>query len=276
MVHPPQPRHSINGVTINQFEYRESGILNQPSASSDQVSVVVAGTNYMTRQMGDVRSSGLLKPSDVTIVPRETASTWMPRVEEHSRVLHLTFLAEAWSDLSDELSCKPEQLQFKCDFATPDPLLMQLVLALFTAQNRQTQEMRLYLESLSLSLKLHVLRFYTNSTDVYDNITNQTTARFSQALGYIRDNLSADLSLAKLASLEGLSVYHFSRTFRAETGLSPRQFIINERVSRAKRFLKSSLSISEVAQRVGFANQSHFTHYFKRVTGQTPNQFRNS
>ncbi|MEM8859295.1 MAG: AraC family transcriptional regulator [Chloroflexota bacterium] len=272
----PSPQFESNGIQINRFEYKESHPLNLPQVNYDQLSVVVEGINFMARQMDGVRSTGVLRPSDVTIVPRETASKWIPSVKDQNQVLHLNFLPNAWSDLSEPLHHQPNQIRFKSDFATPDLLLMQIVVALFCSQHAQTKQETIYLESLILSLKLHVLQRYITDATKYRNIAQPTNTRFRYTLDYIRSNLSADLSLAELASLEGLSIYHFARTFRNETGLSPRQFIIHERVNLAKQLLRSNLTISEIASRVGFANQSHFAHSFKQLTGLTPNQFRKS
>lgn len=273
---PPPSAFQFVGITIDHAEYKTSGTQNLPAMRGDQVSVVVAGSNLMTRTMNGVRSTGMLRPTDVTVVPRGTASVWLPRVEERSQVLHLTLLDEAWADLVDGLVANPERVWFDGCFAEPDPLLMQLLLALFKGQHAQTRPAKMYAESLALSLKLHMLARHAANKDVYHDLTQTKNARFRYTVDYIQSHLAEDLSLEVLASLEGLSVYHFARTFRAEIGASPRQFIINERVNRAKQLLKSSDPISEIAMQVGFANQSHFTRCFKRVTGQTPNQYRNS
>lgn len=270
------PPLQVAGVLIQQFIYKVSGALNLPPVSGDQVSVVVAGTNFMARHMEGSFSDGILRPGDVTIVPRGLASRWVPQVEEPSRVLHLTFAAEAWSLLSAGLGDQPDQIRFKDDFANPDPLLMQLAVALLNTQNAQSKQIKLYSESLAMTLKLHMLQNYTTSAAVYDGLNKSASGGFRHTRDYIRGHLSEDLSLATLAGREGLSVYHFARTFREQTGFSPRQFIINERVNRAKQLLKSNLPLAEIARQVGFANQSHFTRSFKRIVGQTPNQFRKS
>ena len=81
-----------------------------------------------------------------------------------------------------------------------------------------------------------------------------------------------------MAAVVGLNPYHFARQFRAATGLPPHQYVIARRVERAKLLLEgdSESPWAEVAAGVGFADQSQFTHHFKRAVGVTPGQFRRS
>jgi len=91
----------------------------------------------------------------------------------------------------------------------------------------------------------------------------------------VEADLRRDHSVADLAELVNLSKGHFSRAFRASTGLSPRQWIIQERVKLAIRKLSDSdETLAEVAQSCGFAEQSHFTRTFTQVTGTSPGAWR--
>jgi AraC family transcriptional regulator len=103
--------------------------------------------------------------------------------------------------------------------------------------------------------------------------------RFRAVVEYIMENLESKLTLEQLAAVTHLSPYHFARLFKATTGLAPHQYVIVRRVERAKHLLQqkgADLSMVEVALRVGFSDQSQFTHHFKRIVGATPGQFRNS
>jgi AraC family transcriptional regulator len=95
---------------------------------------------------------------------------------------------------------------------------------------------------------------------------------------YIEDHLDAGLTLEQLAAAAHLSAYHFARQFKAATGMAPHQYVIARRVERAQPLLRpdQDLALAEIAARVGFADQSQFTHHFKRVVGVTPGQFRRS
>jgi AraC family transcriptional regulator len=95
-------------------------------------------------------------------------------------------------------------------------------------------------------------------------------------LEYIEEHLDAGLTLEQMAAAAHLSVYHFSRQFKAATGLPPHQYVIARRIERAKELLQAGtdLSLAEVAAHAGFSDQSHFSSHFKRLIGVTPGQFR--
>ena len=72
-----------------------------------------------------------------------------------------------------------------------------------------------------------------------------------------------------------LSEFHFARQFKRATGLAPHQFVIAQRVQRAKALIRDGrLPLAAVAASVGFASQSHLSHHFKRLVGCTPAEFR--
>jgi AraC family transcriptional regulator len=83
------------------------------------------------------------------------------------------------------------------------------------------------------------------------------------------------LSIAHIASECSLSRSHFSRAFKKNTGLSPRDWFLQMRLDKAKRLLGvPQLTISQISLDCGFADQSHFTRVFTRVVGATPFSWR--
>ena len=81
----------------------------------------------------------------------------------------------------------------------------------------------------------------------------------------------------EIAGVAHVSPYHFARSFKAATGLSPHQYVIQRRVERAKTLLTGGdLSIAEVAGAVGFANQSHLAFHLRRLLGVSPKALRQS
>jgi AraC family transcriptional regulator len=96
------------------------------------------------------------------------------------------------------------------------------------------------------------------------------------AVEYIEDHLDVSPSLERMAAAAHLSPYHFARQFKAATGLPPHQFVIARRVEQAKHLLEEDgdLSLAAIGVRVGFSDQSQFSHHFKRLVGVTPGQFR--
>jgi AraC-like DNA-binding protein len=90
-------------------------------------------------------------------------------------------------------------------------------------------------------------------------------------LEYIQDQLDTDLTVSGIAQAVGMSPDHFTRLFKESTGQSPHQYVVEARVRKAKELLTTGkFTISEAAFHVGFADQSHLTHHFKRVFGLPP------
>ncbi|CCE10831.1 Transcriptional regulatory protein (fragment) [Bradyrhizobium sp. STM 3843] len=84
-----------------------------------------------------------------------------------------------------------------------------------------------------------------------------------------------DVSLAELAQECGLSVTHFARAFRRTTGVSAHQWLLGQRVSKAKTLLeRSNLTLADVAALCGFSSQSHLTAAFKQYAGLSPGRWR--
>lgn len=95
------------------------------------------------------------------------------------------------------------------------------------------------------------------------------------AVSFIQANYSRSISVSDLAAYVHLSAYHFSRTFKLQTGYAPYEYVIKTRIGRACQLLRNSTaSIANVAHEVGFASESNFISTFRRFTNQTPSQFR--
>ncbi|WET08503.1 MULTISPECIES: helix-turn-helix domain-containing protein [unclassified Pseudomonas] len=89
-------------------------------------------------------------------------------------------------------------------------------------------------------------------------------------------NLGESLTIADLAQACALSRSHFSRAFKCTTGLSPQEWIRQQRIQRAKELITgSSLSLTQISLECGFCDQAHFCHMFTRSEGVNPMTWRN-
>lgn len=157
-----------------------------------------------------------------------------------------------------------------------DPLIAHLGLALLDEAESATPMGRLYADSLIQTLTLHVLRSYSTATAVIERVTGGLPAyRLRTVKEFIEANLEEDIALAEIASVAGLSQFHFARAFRKSTGLTPQQYLMERRIERAKCLLaEKNLPLVEVILRTGFKNQSHFTTLFRKFTHLTPKMWR--
>jgi AraC family transcriptional regulator len=112
------------------------------------------------------------------------------------------------------------------------------------------------------------------STITFNN-RSLTPTQLQQVLDYINTHLDRDLSLVQIAGVINISPTYFASLFKRATGISPHQYVIQQRVERAKLMLsKTDLAIADIALQVGFSSQSHLTQQFKRLTSMTPKQIR--
>ena len=102
-----------------------------------------------------------------------------------------------------------------------------------------------------------------------------SAARLARVRDFVAANLGEAFGIAEMAEVANLSPYHFSRAFKQATGRTPRAFVTDRRVERAKELLaRTDLPLAQVAQGCGFADQAHFTTVFSRQSGVTPGAFR--
>lgn len=94
---------------------------------------------------------------------------------------------------------------------------------------------------------------------------------------YIRSNYMGRLSLDSAAKLVHITPQYLSRIFREETGYTFSQYVTRIRIEKGKDLLmQEDLSQKDVALMTGFADQSHFSRSFKKVTGISPSTFQSS
>nr|WP_242053378.1 AraC family transcriptional regulator [Nostoc parmelioides] len=101
-----------------------------------------------------------------------------------------------------------------------------------------------------------------------------STHRLQQVLSYIHSHLDQPIQLAELAEIYGLSPYYFCRLFKQLMGVAPYQYVLQQRMEKAKQLLQQGqYAIADIALMVGCADQSHLTKHFKKYTGVTPKYF---
>jgi AraC family transcriptional regulator len=139
----------------------------------------------------------------------------------------------------------------------------------------------LYAESLANALAVHLLREHSSlgwgarQKAAREPEGGLSVYALKQALDFIGDNLASDFSLTGIAAAANLSPHRFSRLFKLSTGLSPHQYVIRERVEKAKVLLSGTeMPVGEVALACGFSHQAHLTRHFGRCVGTSPKKFR--
>jgi AraC family transcriptional regulator len=171
----------------------------------------------------------------------------------------------------------PDRVDLPASAALTEPTIQSTILAIDAELASGAPGGRLLVESLGNVLAVHLIRQATgNEPGGPQPRRGLPRHKLRVALEFIEEHLDSEIALEDLAGNVHLSPYHFARLFRASTGLPPHQYVIARRVERAKQMLRSreDLSLAQVAARVGFWDQGHFTRHFKRLVGVTPRRFR--
>ncbi|MEB2847952.1 helix-turn-helix domain-containing protein [Endobacterium cereale] len=160
--------------------------------------------------------------------------------------------------------------------AQPDPVLANLARALIPALDHPEEASKLFVDQLTAAIGTHVVQQYGDRSLVRASKPRRLSRlQENTAKSMILENLQGAVSVAELAQACNLSRGYFIHAFRETTGMTPYQWLLRERISRARTLLLASdASLSDVAIACGFSDQSHFTRVFSTVVGVTPGTWR--
>lgn len=101
--------------------------------------------------------------------------------------------------------------------------------------------------------------------------------RIKEAIEYIEKNYNKDISLEEISDEIGLHKGYLCRLFKQETGINITDYIINYRIEKAKKLIATTNDkLYEIAEKVGFSNAQYFSLKFRKITGKTPIEYRES
>ncbi len=109
------------------------------------------------------------------------------------------------------------------------------------------------------------------------NYSKQFDKRIRRAMDYIQANFREDISLLTLSEISGLCTTRLIHLFKMTTGYTPYVYLLNKRVNHAIHLLRTrDLPLCQIAFEVGFADQQHMSHAFRKQISRTPLSFRGS
>lgn len=214
---------------------------------------------------------------EISIIPAGTASCWrMGNRDSHDALhiyLHPLFVQKA------ARACDLSQGQVTIDpqLGVRDEQLSHIAMSLLCELKEENVVGRVYADYVATLFAMQLVRRYSYLKDVHHRRGGMAPRKLQKAIQLIADNLEQEqsIALAAVAAEVGMSRYHFSRAFKQSMGLSPINYIAQQRIERAKKLLaETDLPIADIALHAGFSGQSHFTTFFRRLVGVTPRAFR--
>jgi AraC family transcriptional regulator len=218
-----------------------------------------------------------LQRGTVAIIPTDIEHRCATSISHSLAFMILSLTPVFFNQFAQEWVNSDTTQLLPCSAISIDPLILGIGLALKIEIESGYFGGRLYGESLANALAVHLLRHYCNRVPQIATYSGGLSKlKLGRALDYIRTNLlDESLSLETIANEVGMSQYYFCTLFKQSVGTSPWQYVIQQRVERAKELLKASeLSILEVSLLCGFANQTHLNKHFRKLVGVTPKAYR--
>jgi AraC family transcriptional regulator len=219
--------------------------------------------------------AGLYSKGDISITPAKMP--FFARWDEDDCYLQIRIASCFIQEVAREtIDMNPDRLELVPEFRTRDPQIEAISGLLQWEQKNQNLGGKLYIDSLANILAVHLLRQYSAvkpRLTIYEGGLPQR--QLLQVLEYINEHLSQEIKLADLAALLGISQFHFSHLFKQSLGTAPYQYLLQQRVERAKQLLKQTdQSIIDIAFSCGFNSHSHLSKQFRQLTGITPRDYR--
>lgn len=151
-------------------------------------------------------------------------------------------------------------------------LLIRKLFHIFTEEHNQKD---LLIEMNTSELIVHMLQTESRNLLLKNYRKHVTRSGLAAAVEYISRNLDRSISIKKLADIACMSKASFYRYFNNEFGMSPIEYISQERIKKARKMLQNEdMNVTDVSLNLGYSSLSHFIKLFKMHTGTTPKQFQ--
>lgn len=202
---------------------------------------------------------------------------WQANMREPFDCVHLDLSRSVLNDIADEIGVQRiGTLHLPPSENTLDPVVCGLVTSLLPALQNEACTSRLFIESVTLALCVHLCQRYGGmSVDSRALQGGLAPWQLKRAQEILLEKMDGEISLEELATACHVSRSHFARAFKISTGLAPHQWLRKRRVEKAMHLLKHSrLSLAEIALLCGFVDQSHLTRVFKHDVTVNPGHYR--
>ena len=274
--------HTLNNAELNIFETHQKAAQVMLQFHEPVLASMIRGKKIMHLQ--NTPSFGFLPGESVILPSNELMCIDFPEATEQNptQCLALAFneakLQQAVNLLNErglkqngkEWSMTDYNYHFTNDVAINQ--ILQRLIFIFT-ENHPSKD--IFADMLLQELIIRILQTESKSIYLKKSYTQPNNDRISFVLNFIRENITEDLTIELLSEKAYMSESNFYRTFKHETGSSPIDFIIEERLKLAESLLRDpKMSVKEAFMASGFNSFSYFCRIFKKKKNLSPTEFK--
>jgi AraC family transcriptional regulator len=268
------------GILVEHYRHAEEpGELELPALPDHWLTLPLGQPAHLTQKRDGTLHESAVQKGDIICFPAGRSSYWQieGRVSndfDYQPMLHIQLQSRLVTHVAEKLELGQGRVELVNCFSNHDLPLHNIAMLLAAEVETGGLMGELYRESLTQAFVVYLLRNYsTIDREIKPQHQRLTNTQLQQSIDYIHDHLGGDLSLIRIAETINISPTYFASLFKQKTGISPHQYVIQQRVDRAIVLLQTKdLRIGEIATQVGFSSQSHLTQHTKRATGMTPKQ----
>jgi AraC family transcriptional regulator len=262
-------------ILVEEFRYPPGQETYQNLASHTLCLSLNRRPSRLLQTIGDRRHSGLFAKGDISITP--AGAVLFCQGNDEDQFFRIQLASQFFRQVAqDTLELDGDRVELLPEFRARNPQIEQIGMMLLAELKTGGLAGKLYVESLTNVLAVHLLRNYVavqRSIAVYDG--GLSDRQLLKIADYINTHLADDIALSDLAQLLGMSPFHFSRLFKRSLQVTPHQYVLGQRIEQAKQLLKeTSLPIMDIALQCGFSSHSHLGKWFRQQTGVTPKMYR--
>jgi AraC family transcriptional regulator len=240
----------------------------------DHVIMTYTGSmQRLERRSGKSVAIGTARSGVVTIIPAGSSARW--DIPGLVNVVQLYLPHTTLQRVAEEAdTTAPGELLERT--GQPDPVTSRLLMSASDVLEGSEALDNLFRQQMTDLLATRLLTAHTSLRSTFQPaVGGLSPTVLRRAIERLRSDSDADVSLAMLASDAGLSRFHFCRAFKESTGLSPHAWLRQHRLEQAMNMLRGTdISVVSVAAAVGYGSQTAFAAAFRRLTGETPSNWR--
>lgn len=219
-----------------------------------------------------------LAKNEILYLPVSTWHRWKTKSDTHVALMTICFSPVYFAEmapvailLEDFAALFPANEAISPERSFDAVALRHLLASILREKRAQRPEAPAMI--IGLFIELIAMLVSARKRDTELTKSNAKGSAFARSVAYLNERLSEEITVNDLAGIAGLSTRRYLDVFRDNFGVTPRRYIIEQRLAIAKELMIETGSILHASLDAGFANLSHFYRTFKQHTGMTPKQF---